>query len=514
MRLLGLDVGEKRIGIARADSNTRIAIPVGTILADDGKWQELARLSRLYNTDIFILGLPRSNEGNETAQSLYVRNFATTLTEKLPEIRIRFQDESLTSVEAEKRLKKRKKSYGKAEIDAEAASIILQDFLENFHEETKTVKDTNLIEKNAEKVMLKSKKVVHKSKKLSRFIILPPIFLVILGLAFVTWWGFSSLGPVDKNCAKTGCAETTFPVAEGDTVDTVAKNLEKSGLIRSALIFKIYHKFRRPTDILKSGTYTLSKGLSVNEIITTLAAGSKDSRVFSFTILPGETLFDVKAKLIKIGYNPADIDAAMTKPYDFDLLADKPKEASLEGYLFGETHEFYQNASVEDIISTFLENFDRIVSKNDFKTKFKEQGLTLYEGITLASVVQKEALPADQPTVAQVFYSRLAQGEKLGSDVTTKYALDLVDPKRETYRDNESAAKITECHNTRLYTGLPCGPIASPSLSALEAVAEPSDTSYFYFLTGDDGKMYYSYTESEHNQNAIDHCHKLCNLQL
>ena len=80
MRVIGLDVGEKRIGVAKADSNTRIAVPVGFINVDGSEWQEIAKIARLNNTNLFVLGLPRSNNGNETQQSQYVRNFAKTLT--------------------------------------------------------------------------------------------------------------------------------------------------------------------------------------------------------------------------------------------------------------------------------------------------------------------------------------------------------------------------------------------------------------------------------------------------
>ena len=128
MRILGLDVGEKRIGVAKADSDTRIAVPLTTIEVDGNEWQEIARLTSVHNTAFFVIGMPRSNEGNQTQQSLYVRNFAKILIEKLPGAKIRFQDESLTSVEAENRLKSRGKPYAKGDIDAEAASIILQDF--------------------------------------------------------------------------------------------------------------------------------------------------------------------------------------------------------------------------------------------------------------------------------------------------------------------------------------------------------------------------------------------------
>ena len=90
VRIIGLDVGEKRIGVAKVDSATRIAIPVGFVLVDGSEWQEIARIANLNNTNFFVLGLPRSNEGNETAQTLYVRNFARTLAEKLPGTHVDF----------------------------------------------------------------------------------------------------------------------------------------------------------------------------------------------------------------------------------------------------------------------------------------------------------------------------------------------------------------------------------------------------------------------------------------
>lgn len=521
MRIIGLDVGEKRIGVARVDSDTKISVPVGTIPADDSKWEEISRLARLYDTNFFVLGLPRNNAGNETAQSLYVRNFAKTLTEKIPGIKIRFQDESLTSVEAEQRLKARKVTYKKSEIDVESATIILQDFIENFREtplKNPNPKKINLIEKNTQKAMLKSKKVVHKSKKLTKFFIIPPIIFIIFLLLFGCYMFFQlSLSPVTTNCQSSTCDNIIFTVNKGETIDTIAKNLKKSGLIRNPLVFKLYQRFRSSNSSLKSGTYSLNPGLSAPKIITILTAGAKDSNVFSFTILPGETIFNIQKNLLKIGYEASEIKNAFQKSYPSTVFTDKPISASLEGYLFGQTFEFYQGATVEDILSTFLTNFEKVIIENDFTTQFAKKGLSLHEGIILASIVQKEAYANDQPTVAQVFFSRLASGKHLGSDVTIKYALDLDDPNREIYTNNASALKINSCYNTSEaygHSGLPCGPISSPSLSALNAVANPSNTTYLYFLTGDDGKMYYGNTPEEHKNNRRLYCKKLCDTAL
>ena len=463
MKIIGLDVGTRRIGVARADSTTRIAIPSGFVLVDGSEWQKIAKLAKLYSTNWFVVGLPRSNEGNETKQSLYARQFAKRLLKEIPGAKIRFQDESLTSVEAENRLKARGKPYEKGDIDSEAAAIILQDFLESFNNrEEKVVKkeveaknDTFLknnlevaktvTKKESDRVVMTAKKTKHKMKKWP--ILVVAVILVALGIAGGAWW-------INRENAK-----------------------------------REYEAYL-------------------------IAKANEKAEVFNFTIRPGETIFDIKENLAAEGYSASEIEEAFNADYDFEFLKNRPEGATLEGYLYGETHEFYKTATVKEILTKFLEGMGEVISENNLEARYAEQDLTLFEGITLASVVQKESPAGEQATVAQVFLSRLNYGWKLGSDVTVAYALDAVDPNRLTYADNAAALVIDSCYNTRLYTGLPCGPISNPNLAALLAVADPADTSYLYFLTGDDGLMYYSYTEAEHNQNAYLHCQNLCNVSL
>ena len=95
-----------------------------------------------------------------------------------------------------------------------------------------------------------------------------------------------------------------------------------------------------------------------------------------------------------------------------------------------------------------------------------------------------------------------------------QYALDLVDPERTTYTDNAAALGIDSPYNTRLHTGLPPGPVSNPGESALVATANPADTDYLFFLTGDDGMMYYSHTDAEHQENIANHCQELCAVAL
>jgi len=121
-------VGEKRIGVAVADDSVRIAIPFTTIETDGNEIATIARLMIEQKAEILVVGYPRNQQGEATAQTQYVENFAEQLTELAP--KLVFQDESLTSVIAEQRLIAQKKPYTKGDIDANAASIILQDYLE------------------------------------------------------------------------------------------------------------------------------------------------------------------------------------------------------------------------------------------------------------------------------------------------------------------------------------------------------------------------------------------------
>ena len=480
MKIIGLDVGQKRIGVAKVDSNTRIAVPVGFIEVDGSEWQEIARLGRVHSTNFYVLGLPRSNEGNETRQSMYVRQFAKTLVEKIPGAKVKFQDESLTSVVAEERLeaspkrqkkaaKKGGKGYERGDIDAEAATIILQDFVENFTKGeagTKQMTDTSYnagepkapslpenikgrAKKEGDKVALSAKKA---NTWLKKALIISPIALVLIiaGVIGVVVWRQNVIAERERMWAEMEAA-------------------------------------MRP-------------------------------EVFNFTVRPGETIFDVKKHLSEVGYSENEIEAGFSHDYSseagLEYLKQKPAISTLEGFLYGETHEFYKDSSVEDILRVFLKGMGEVISTNNLETKFAAQGLSLYEGITLASVVQKEAAPTDQAEVARVFLNRIEAGMTLGSDVTVSYAVDLVDPDRQIYRDNAAALTIESCYNTRVNAGLPCGPIANPGLSALLAVAEPATNDYLFFLTGDDGVMYYGYTDTEHAQNIREHCQELCNVSL
>ena len=125
---LALDVGEKRIGVAIGDTTVRIAVPFDVIDVNGKELERIARLVVDENVDTIVVGYPRNQAGETTVQTTYVETFAAQLTDIAPHIV--FQDESLTSVLAEQQLKSHGKAYTKGDIDAQAAAIILQDYLE------------------------------------------------------------------------------------------------------------------------------------------------------------------------------------------------------------------------------------------------------------------------------------------------------------------------------------------------------------------------------------------------
>lgn len=513
MKLIALDVGTKRIGIAKADSKVRIAIPYSAVEVDGSEFQKIASLARAWDIDSFVIGLPRNSQGQETEQSRYVRQFTRDLKKIIPGAKICFQDESLTSVEAEKRLKNCKKGYKKGDIDSEAATIILQDFLEE-----KTGKSTT----RAASTHRKSVKAA-KPHRFATAIIAILVLLGLLGGAAFGYYKYNSRPVSEIDCSEVDadeCNDTVFAVLTGSGVSDVANELKEAGLIRDSLVFQIHFRLASHGESLKAGEYTLNKSMSVAEITDLFLAGSSDN-VFSFTLFPGENIFDFRKKLLLYGYTDEEISAGLaadysSKPYAW-IFEGRPEGAGLEGYLFGDTYEFYKGDAVENIIGRLLEEMASVIEENELKSKFEARGLNLYQGITLASIVQREANNAeDQAKVARVFYNRLEHEDRLDSDVTVQYAVNLVDPNREIYGDNAAALEIDSPYNTRRNPGLPYGPISNPGVAALNATATPDDSvaDKYFFLTGDDGLMYYSSTEDEHNQNIQQYCQTLCNVAL
>lgn len=338
-----------------------------------------------------------------------------------------------------------------------------------------------------------------------RILIAAAVSAVVIGivagiLTVLSVWYQGQLQPINKD--DTGKVLVT--VEAGSTPQSIADTLENDGLIRSATAFMWHARLEGVLNSLQAGAYRLSPSESTPQIVEHLASGKTDT--FTVTFLPGATLADNREALIDVGYSAAEVDAALATTYDLALFEGKPAGADFEGYIYGETYSFGTNTSVEAILQHVFEYYDAIVKENDLVEAYAARGLSLYEGITLASIVQREASPGgeDMPHIAQVFYSRLEILMSLGSDVTYQYIADKTGVARDPNLDSP--------YNTRRYPGLPPGPIAVPGLKALLAVAHPTDTDDLFFLSGDDDITYFGRTQQEHEANIVEHCQLKCQI--
>lgn len=325
------------------------------------------------------------------------------------------------------------------------------------------------------------------------------IISLLLGVAGAYIWYQRQLEPpVDAIDAK----EKRLIIEQGSGIGLIASQLKSEGLIRSEVAFDWYLRLNSG-EPLQAGAYVLTTGNSTPEVVKALRSGKTET--ISITFLPGATVDDNKAVLKSVGFSDDSIQAAFSKQYDHPVFKDKPTSADLEGYIFGETYQFPADVTVEAILQRTFDELYSAVTTKGLVSAYKEQGLNLYEGITLASIIQREVVTSqDQAEVAGVFYNRLEQGMNLGSDVTYQYIADKTGVPRNPDLDSP--------YNTRKYTGLPPGPIAAPGLSALLAVAKPVKSDYLFFLSGDDDKTYFGRTQAEHESNITKHCQKKCQI--
>lgn len=326
------------------------------------------------------------------------------------------------------------------------------------------------------------------------------IGVLILGAVAAFGWYTMSLQPASPGNE----GRIRVEIAPGTSPSSIAQLLEEKRLVRSRFAFEIYLRMSGTTNNLQAGTYSLSPSESTPAIVDHIVAGKVDQ--FSLTFLPGATLSQHRTRLLSAGYSEAEVDAALKKPYDHPLFASKPETADLEGYIYGETYKFDSSATVEEILEETFDHYYQAITKDNLVEGFKAQGLSLYDGLTLASIIQREVpSAADQKQVAQVFFKRLSIGMELGADATFQYAAKKLGV--------PPSVNLDSPYNTRKYVGLPPGPIATPGVTAMQAVASPAAGDFLYFVSGDDGKTYFSHTLEEHEENTAKYCQKNCLLQ-
>jgi UPF0755 protein len=215
---------------------------------------------------------------------------------------------------------------------------------------------------------------------------------------------------------------------------------------------------------------------------------------------------EIAASLPTTGLNispEAFLAAAKIPPRGFDFLSGAP---SAEGFLFPDSYILPRATTVEQLMQALVRVFALHITA-DMREGFDRQGLTTYQAVTLASIVQREAEHEDEaPLIASVYLNRLKAGMKLEADPTVQYALGY-DSINQTWWTNPLSIddlKVDSLYNTYQIEGLPPTPISNPGLSALRAIALPAETSFLYFRAKCDGSGYHVFAETfeEHLQNA------------
>jgi UPF0755 protein len=298
-------------------------------------------------------------------------------------------------------------------------------------------------------------------------------------------------------------AEQVFVIQPDESVRSISTRLEEAGLIRNAQTFRTYLLWTGTDTLIQTGTYHLSPASSGREIADMLK--SKNLTDVAFNILPGWRMEEVAASLPTSGldFTPEAFLAAAAAPVNPpDFLA---TGESAEGFLLPGKFTLPRTTSAEQLVYLLLQEFSSQLTP-ELRSGFSAHGLDVYQAVTLASIIQREAMHDEEmPMIASVFYNRLAINMRLQADPTVQYALGH-NAAQDTWWTNPLSAQdlqINSLYNTYIYPGLPPGPICNPGLSALQAVAAPAQSDYYYFQARCDKSGWHNFSETleQHLQN-------------
>jgi UPF0755 protein len=300
-----------------------------------------------------------------------------------------------------------------------------------------------------------------------------------------------------------------FTVAPGDAPRTVAANLQANGLIADPELFVTFVRANRLDRQIEAGTYFLTKAQPLTEIAYALTDSSASQ--IPFRILEGWRVEEIAAAIDQnplFGFSGADFlrvvgPGAIPDP-TFAAAVGLPPGASLEGFLFPETYTLPASVTPEMLRDLLLDEF-MLRAGTPLAASATAQGLTLFEAVTLASIIQREAVRVDEmPLISSAYRNRMGVNMRLEADPTVQYGIGFRDGRwwpQITQADYSSAASP---YNTYLNSGLPPGPIANPGLTAIQAALAPETSPYFFFRAACDGSGYHVFavTFEEHVANA------------
>lgn len=302
--------------------------------------------------------------------------------------------------------------------------------------------------------------------------------------------------------------EVEFEIQPEETVNRIAERLEAAGLIADRKDFRAYLIYKGLDSTIKAGKFILSPSMTGIEIAK--AIQSTYTATVPFYIYPGWRAEEIAAALPSSGIEvrPEDFLRLVHSPLLLTTSAIVRDFPSADGFLFPGIYEIDRKISAEDLLLLFVHRFEESVPSN-IRAAIEAQGLTLYEGITLASIIQRETFADEERArIASVFYNRLAKGMKLETDPTVQYSLGYSEIWGGWWKTPLSVSDlgIDSAYNTYQIYGLPPTPISNPDLPSIQAVAYPEQTDYYYFRAKCDGSGLHDFSRTfeEHLSKACE----------
>ncbi len=317
-------------------------------------------------------------------------------------------------------------------------------------------------------------------------------FLILAAVAFAFFQIFVPANPLSNETI-------IYSAPKGLGDDEIAAQLQKLGIIRNSDFFRFYVVASLQHGKLQAGSYNISARMPIYQIVNKMASG--DVIREKLVIPEGWDARDIGKYLeSKNVCKKNDFVELAGRDYSniFDFLKGNPEGIGVEGYLYPDTYEISDGETCEDIIKLMLSNFGKKITQ-DIKDKMAEQKKSLFETITMASIIEKEVRTLeDKKIVSGILWKRISVGMPMQVDATINYITEKNDP-GVAIKD----IKIDSPYNTYMYKGLPKGPISNPGAESILAALSPKNTKYWFYLSDATGRTIFSATLRQHSQASV-----------
>jgi UPF0755 protein len=333
---------------------------------------------------------------------------------------------------------------------------------------------------------------------------------IFFTLVLLAGWAGLGLLYVDFTLGSPKRAEPVqLKIPPQTSLEGIGRILEEKGLIRKSTFFRYYVIWKNKTN-LRAGNYEIAPGETLDQMLTRFAEGKENT--VRIDVIPGFTAYDIADRLTKNGLDGQGFLKALNdKPPKFAFEKSIPKHPQrpykLEGYLYPDTYYFPKKEKPENIVNAMLERFNEQLVKLDIERELREKSplsgkkMTLDQLVTVASLIQREGqVASEKPIIAGVIYNRLNKNKKLQVDATIVFMYRMKGQKIKTVLERMYYEKHP--YSTYAITGLPPGPISTPTKVELEAALHPQKHRYLFYVTRDDGSNLHYFAETDQGHRA------------